>query len=118
MRFAAGEQVYLNNCASCHQADGQGEEGIAKPLAGSPWVNGVPGRLTRILLHGKSADQLMPPLGKSMTDQEVAAVLTYVRRAWGNTGLPVDSAFVTDVRGAEGAREMPWTEAELLEVTR
>ena len=65
-----------------------------------------------------SSSGLRPCRLKEMRPDQIAAVLTYVRRAWGNTGLPVDSAFVTDVRGAEGAREMPWTEAELLEVTR
>ena len=55
----------------------------------------------------------MPPLGQTLTDEQIASVLTYVRRQWGNTGTPVDSQTVKDTRAAVSARTRPWTNAEL-----
>jgi mono/diheme cytochrome c family protein len=55
----------------------------------------------------------MPPVGGSMTDEQIAAVLTYVRRSWGNSALPITPAAVQEVRGATAGRSRAWTEAEL-----
>jgi mono/diheme cytochrome c family protein len=76
-------------------------------------VAGDPGLVIRILLHGKEGEMLMPPVGGTMTDEEIAAVLTYVRRSWGNAATPIDAAQVAEVRGATMGRSQPWTEAEL-----
>ena len=66
------------------------------------------------MLHGKEgAVGLMPPAGATMTDEEVASVLTYIRRAWDNTASPVDAAAVSGVRAQTAGRNRPWTEAEL-----
>jgi hypothetical protein len=51
--------------------------------------------------------------GESMSDEEIAAVLTYVRRAWGQTASPVDSASVQQIRAATAGRTRAWTPAEL-----
>jgi mono/diheme cytochrome c family protein len=48
-----------------------------------------------------------------LTDDQIAAVLTYVRREWGNAGTPVDAATVADVRKAAAGRSRPWTDQEL-----
>jgi mono/diheme cytochrome c family protein len=112
-RFAAGEKQYLSTCSGCHQTLGTGLPGVAKPLVGSSWVLGPPERVIRIVLHGKEGAMLMPPLGKSLSNDQIAAVLTYVRRAWGNGASPIDSAAVKEVRGATTGRDRPWTEAEL-----
>ena len=117
-RFAAGEQQYLATCAGCHQIGGTGLAGVAKSLIGSQWAVGGPQRLIRIVLHGKEGEMLMPPVGGSMTDDQVAAVLTYVRRSWGNTALPIAPEDVRDVRGATMGRTKPWTEAELSRIRR
>jgi mono/diheme cytochrome c family protein len=55
----------------------------------------------------------MPPLGSVLTDDQIAAVLTYVRRAWGNDGWPVTSQEVAQVRTAAAGRTRPWTNADL-----
>jgi mono/diheme cytochrome c family protein len=112
-RFAAGARLYQAACAGCHQASGMGITGVAKRLAGSPWVTGDPRSLIRIVLHGKEGEMLMPPVGGSMSDPEVAAVLTYIRRSWGNTASAVAPAEVEEVRGYTAKRERPWTEEEL-----
>ena len=51
--------------------------------------------------------------GATMTDEQVASVLTYIRRAWDNTASPVDAAVVSSVRAQTAGRDRPWTEAEL-----
>jgi mono/diheme cytochrome c family protein len=105
-------------CAVCHQADGTGQTNVAASLVGSRWVTGDAGRLVRIVLHGKEGRMLMPPAGSTLTDEQLAAVLTYVRRAWGNEASPVTPGAVAETRGATAGRRRPWTEAELLRVAR
>jgi mono/diheme cytochrome c family protein len=117
-RFAAGQQQYAAACAACHQAQGTGLAGVAKPLVGSPWVVGNPVRLIRIVLHGKEGEMLMPPIGGSMTNDQLANVLTYVRRAWGNSATPISPTDVREVRGATAGRTKPWTDEELGRVNR
>jgi mono/diheme cytochrome c family protein len=92
--------------------------GVAKPLVGSPWVLGPSARLIRIVLHGKEGEMLMPPLGGALTDEQMANVLTYVRRAWGNAAAPISPAEVAETRGASTGRTKPWTEAELARINR
>jgi mono/diheme cytochrome c family protein len=117
-RYTAGQQQYAGSCAGCHQARGTGLPGVAKPLVGSPWVLGAPVRLIRIVLHGKEGEMLMPPVGGSLTDDQLANVLTYVRRSWGNAAAPITPTDVREVRGATMGRNRPWTEAELEGIRR
>jgi mono/diheme cytochrome c family protein len=58
----------------------------------------------------------MPPLGAGLTDQQIAAVLTYIRREWGQTGSPVDSALVAQIRPLTAARTRPWNDDELAKI--
>jgi hypothetical protein len=55
----------------------------------------------------------MPPLGASLSDEQIAAVLTYVRREWGNTASAVEPADVKEIRGMTASRTRPWTEEEI-----
>jgi mono/diheme cytochrome c family protein len=55
----------------------------------------------------------MPPLGATLTDDQIAASLTYVRRAWGHTASAVDPATVKKLRDATSGRTRPWTNEEL-----
>jgi mono/diheme cytochrome c family protein/glucose/arabinose dehydrogenase len=114
-RFAAGAAIYANLCVACHQSDGRGRDKLAPALAGSAYAAGADaGAATRILLAGKeSAAALMPPLGATLNDEQMAAVLTYIRREWGNTGSPVAAEDVAEIRGLTRHRTRPWTDAEL-----
>jgi mono/diheme cytochrome c family protein len=113
-RFDAGREVYRNICQACHQPDGRGMEKIAPSLVGSQFALAPPEIPIRILMNGKEGQiGLMPPVGQIFTDEQIAAVLTYVRREWGQTGSPVDPATVAAVRASTADRTRPWTNAEL-----
>jgi mono/diheme cytochrome c family protein/glucose/arabinose dehydrogenase len=113
-RFEAGREVYRNACQSCHMPDGRGQERVAASLIGSEFAQGAPEVPIRILLSGKEGDiGLMPPLGSMLNDDDLAAVLTYVRREWGQTASPVDAALVGAVRRSTQGRPRPWTNDEL-----
>ena len=56
----------------------------------------------------------MPPLGSTLTDEQMAGVLTYIRREWGQTGAPVDPAQVKTTRSETSSRTRPWTHDELM----
>ena len=58
----------------------------------------------------------MPPLGSALTDEQVAGVLTYVRREWGQTASPVNPAIVAAVRDLTRSRTRPWTHDELMKM--
>ena len=86
-------------------------------LVGSPFALSQPHVPMRILLNGKEGSVgLMPPLGTALSDDQIAGVLTFVRRSWGNQGSAVDPAAVADVRKQTTGRTRPWTEKELLEI--
>jgi len=114
-RYAAGQVIYRNICQSCHQPDGRGLEKVAPSLIGSPLTLAAAEIPARILLNGKEGSiGLMPPIGAAITDEQIASVLTYIRREWGQDGTPVDPAAVQKVRTATAARTRPWTHEELM----
>jgi mono/diheme cytochrome c family protein/glucose/arabinose dehydrogenase len=111
-RFARGRSYYRATCAPCHQENGRGGGSGAVSLVGSRWVLGPPARTVRIIVQGKEGNNLMPPI-RSLSDEKVAAILTYIRRTWGNRAGAVDSAFVDSVRQQIEGRDRPWTAPEL-----
>jgi mono/diheme cytochrome c family protein/glucose/arabinose dehydrogenase len=113
-RLAAGEEVYKNLCQACHQENGRGLERLGANLVGSALVTGSADIGIRILLNGKEGPVgLMPPLGASLNDEQIAGALTYIRRQWGHTAAPVDPARVKELRTQTAGRTRPWTDAEL-----
>ena len=117
-QFAAGAEIYKGLCIGCHQEDGKGKDKIGANLVDSPYVkNSDPNAIIRVLLAGKEGPiGLMPPVGATYSDDQIAAVLTFVRRSWGNTAPPVDSMSVLEVRGLTKTRNKPWTDDELKQV--
>ena len=99
--FTQGQELYNNLCVACHQPDGQGREKIAPTLVNSRYVIATDaGVSTRIVLSGKEGSVgLMPPLGASLTDEQIAGVLTYIRREWGHTASAVAPDDVKEIRG-------------------
>ena len=109
-RFAAGHESFTQICAECHQPSGLGQEGVAPPLVDSEWVLGPPERLARIALNGlhgplkvgkKTIDMEMPGL-KALPDEQIASILTYVRREWGHEAGPVDPKLVDEGPQGDG----------------
>jgi len=78
---ARGEKVYAANCVACHQATGKGVPGAFPALDGSQVVNGMQEGQIAILLNGKNA---MPSWKATLSDTEIAAVITYTRNNWNN----------------------------------
>jgi mono/diheme cytochrome c family protein len=90
-----GEMVYTTRCMECHGVDGQGVEGVYPALAGSPMVMSPdPAPLIDIVVRGRGA---MPAFGY-LPDDEVAGVITYIRRSWGNDASVVTPAAVEEQR--------------------
>ena len=116
-QFDRGREVYRNVCAGCHQPDGRGLDRIAPTLIGSRFALAAAEIPIRILINGKEgAIGLMPPVGGALDDEQIASVLTYVRREWGQSGDPVEATAVAAVRRASAGRIRPWTDAELTAV--
>lgn len=118
---ALGRQVYQSACMACHQSTGQGLAGAFPPLDGSDWVTGNPDAPINIVLHGLSGpievkgvtyNGMMPNFGAQLSDEEVAAVVSYVRGAWSNEAAAVDAERVAALRAASTGRG-PWTADEL-----
>ncbi|MNX69509.1 Cytochrome c-552 precursor [compost metagenome] len=101
-----GKQAYEANCASCHQANGQGLPGMFPPFAGAETPNGDPKEHIKTVLHGKSGpltvlgkqyNGAMPPFPQ-LSDEEIAAIITYERTSWGNKGGAVTPEQVKALR--------------------
>lgn len=117
-------QALYGRCAACHQPTGAGLPGAFPPLSASEWVTGDPTIPIKVVLHGLQGEitvagstynSVMLPYGGTgeMNDAEVAAVLTYVRSAFGNSASAVTADEVAAVRAATSGRTTPWTAEEL-----
>lgn len=104
---ASGKALFDKNCAVCHQANGQGLADTFPPLAGAEVPNGPADAHIRLVLHGLTGplavrghtyNGVMPSF-LSLIDAELAAILTYERTSWGNTGSPVTPEQVHALRG-------------------
>jgi mono/diheme cytochrome c family protein len=107
----AGQAVYLNHCTACHGADGAGVAQLFPALKGGPSVqSAAPTSLVRVVLEGAQSvatdraptGAAMPAFSWKLSDNEVAAVLTYIRNSWGNAAAPVTVGDVQDSRGQLG----------------
>jgi mono/diheme cytochrome c family protein len=103
----AGEQIYADECSACHGPDGKGQAGLFPALRGSPSVEQInPTTVLHVVLRGalsvgtKPAPTApaMPQFGWSLNDEEIAAVATYIRNAWGNSAPPVAAGDVKTTR--------------------
>lgn len=90
---AAGQKVYSQNCSSCHGASGMGTPGAFPPLANNAFVTGnakdvittvLNGKTGAITVNGASYNGTMPPWKASLSNKDVAAVVTYIRTGLGN----------------------------------
>ena len=113
--FETGKTAYALSCVPCHQENGEGRLGLAPPLVGSRWLLATDEVIVRILLHGKEnpgRGLIMPPW-RHLDDQQIAALVTYLRREFANQAASVAPATVGQVRTATEGRQKPWTDVEL-----
>ena len=102
-----GRKVYLDQCVMCHGNEGKGNPPAYPPLAANPSITmATPVNPIRMVLNGgyppgtrkNPKPHGMPPFLHVLSDDEVAAVVTYIRVAWGNAGAPVTPAQVNELR--------------------
>ena len=94
---ADGKAIFAKNCAACHQANGKGIPGAFPALAGNPFVQGAPGQVAAVLLKGRGG---MPDFSPTLSDADIADVLTFVRGAWGNQAGALNAQEVAALREA------------------
>ena len=106
-RMQAGGAIFTDTCSACHTRSGAGVEHLFPKLAGNVVATqDDPASLIRIVIAGGRAaatderptSPAMPSLGFRLNDDEVAAVVTYVRNSWGNTASPVSAETVEALR--------------------
>ena len=94
-------------CSSCHQADGKGVPGAFPPLAGNPVVTGNPVAVIAIVksgiggtvsVDGNAYSGIMPAWGGLLSDDEIAAAITYIRSSWHNGAPGVSAAQVSAIK--------------------
>jgi mono/diheme cytochrome c family protein len=98
--FERGKEIYKNDCLTCHGSNGGGVLYSETVLNGSAFVAGNPDKVITTILFGKEGEGSMPGWDKKLTDQEVAAVATYIRQAWSNRADPVTAAMVAKIRAS------------------
>lgn len=125
--FDRGAKIYRNQCAQCHQTNGNGVEGVYPPLVASDWVTGHPEVVARILINGlngplvvngKSYNGNMPafgPAGLGLKEKDIAGVITYIRQEWGNSAPDMTEQMIADYSVKYNGRSVPWSESELKE---
>ena len=120
--IAEGKRIFATNCAACHQTTGLGVAGAFPPLVGSEWVTGPEQTVVRILLNGlggpvhvKGAtyNGAMPAWKESLSDDDIAHVITYIRQWSPNAAAAVQSSTVATIRKDIASRAGAWSEAEL-----
>jgi mono/diheme cytochrome c family protein len=124
LRFKEGRELYAGICGACHQPTGLGQDGLAPPLFDSEWVLGTEQYLARIVLRGmngkvtvnkRTYEMEMPPL-EVLTDTQIAAILTYLRREWGHEAAPIEPEIIARIRTATKTHPTPFTADELKKI--
>ena len=125
--FKRGKVVYTQaGCFGCHGADGEGLDNLGPPLNKSEWVTKQPERLAKILLHGMvgpltvNGEKYNPALAmpglhqnESITDQNLADVMTYIRNSWDNKASPITADLVKKTRAATANQGQPYQAKDL-----
>lgn len=105
-----GQQLYLNSCAGCHGANGEGAAHVASAMTGNTTLRlDSPRNLVKVIHDGIAARQFsaservqaMPGFADTLSDDEIAKLATWMRRRWGGQQAAVDAAKVADITGAK-----------------
>ncbi|MEO1857740.1 MAG: c-type cytochrome [Rubritalea sp.] len=124
-KYIPGHKIYQSLCIDCHGQGNQGIESMGKLFApkftrNSRMADKV--YLTKVLLHGITGPLgeneetysagIMPPMGATYTDQELADVLNYIGRRWGKWKKDISADEIKVIRAATSERKLPWTYSE------
>jgi len=97
--FQKGKEIYTENCVDCHRLNGQGLPGTYPAHDGNPFVVGDPKPVIATVLNGRKGDLGEMPIWKDkLDDQQVAAVVTYIRHAWSNKAPGITPALAAEIR--------------------
>ena len=117
-----GKQVYSTVCIACHQPTGAGLPPVFPTLINTEYVNGSAERMAAIVLkgvmgpitvNGAAFNNIMPPQEAMLTDEKIAAVISYVRASFGNKAAAVKPEVVAEARKKFMSKATMWSEAEL-----
>lgn len=123
--MARGKFKYEQTCAACHGLTGLGTPNVAPPFAGSEWVTTPgPGRIARVAYNGLKGpievagkqyvlNPMLAGLALTMSQEDLAALLSYVRNSWGNKASLVTPEQVKEIYEKILGRSEPWTSEEL-----
>ncbi|GEO06729.1 hypothetical protein AAE02nite_43930 [Adhaeribacter aerolatus] len=127
--FPKGAAMFNSTCQTCHGPDGNGVNGLGPPLNGSEWVTGDKDRLISVVLFGLTGPVTvkghlykapevngdMPGIGynKELPNEEIAELLSFIRKSWQNNADKIETQEVTKVRDKLKGRQKAFTEAEL-----
>ncbi|GBR54843.1 c-type cytochrome [Gluconobacter sphaericus] len=104
---AQGAKVYVDHCEACHRSDGRGYAPAFPPLAGNPvLMSADPASLVHVVQSGAVLPGMtkapsafaMPAYSGILSSQQIADVVTFIRKAWGNNAAPVTAAMVEELR--------------------
>jgi mono/diheme cytochrome c family protein len=117
-----GKTVYMQLCVACHQPTGAGLPPVFPPVIQTEYVSGSPERFAAMILkgvmgpltvNGMTYNNMMPPQEALLTDEKIAAAITYVRGSFGNTSAAVSPEVVKAARAKFTDRKTSWLEADL-----
>ena len=95
-----GRGVFEENCAQCHRSNGEGLPATFPALNKNPFVLGDPQPVIATVINGRKGNMgAMPSWKDNLDDEQVAAVVTYIRQAWSNRAAVVTAAMVAAGRG-------------------
>jgi len=119
---SSGASLYVSYCSSCHGSNGLGIRGAFPPLNGSSIVQGDKETLTKILLHGLQGqvtvkgdkyNGTMPAFGSVLSEEQISAILTYVRSMPDNKSNSISTEEVSSIKRKTASHQRTWTPDEL-----
>jgi len=94
-----GKEVFSENCAACHRANGEGLPVKFPALNKNPYVLGDSGQVIATVLNGRKGQWgTMSTWKDKLDDAQIAGVVTYIRQAWENKAPAVTPALVASIR--------------------
>ncbi len=110
-----GRKNFETVCGVCHGTEGVGKPGLAPPYVGSEWIplEGLNGPIT---VNGQiwTEPSSMPAMGATLSDEDLANVLSYIRITWGKNASAITPEQVHAVRVETANHPLPWSPQELL----